>query len=171
MSSIQARRVFAILCFCMVPSAKALAGTLCVTDDSNNTIVLKTDSDFAAGAIVGLHGWLSDGTDTVPLHGTALIDSSGTRVKIGIQGINSVSHQYLGIAVDTDLMLNGSGTFEDVTSGVQPLGRPFSYLSPPVVWTALDSCPGAPPFGPSGENANVSSGNGTSTPPGTSGKN
>jgi len=131
------------LCLCLVTPAAALAGTLCATDNinpANNTVVLKTDPDFAAGAIVGLHGWLSNGTVTIPMHGTAVVDSAGARVKIAIQGIDNVRHQHVGIAIDTDLMLNGSGTFENVNPG-----RPFTYDIIPVTWTALDSCPDAPP--------------------------
>ncbi len=166
MSTVQARRVCLVLCLCLVTSAAALAGTLCVTDNSNDTIVLQTDSDFAAGAIVGLHGWLSDGTVTVPMHGTAVVDSSGTSVKIAIQGINNVRHRHIGIVIDTDLMLNGSGTFENVNSG-----RPYTYEVIPVTWTALDSCPDAPPFTPLGKNGRAPSGDGTTLPPRTSGKN
>jgi hypothetical protein len=140
------------------------ATTLCVTDDAGETVVLNTDSDFAAGAIVGLHGWLSAGAVTIPMHGTALVDSAGTSVKIGIQGINNVRRQYIGIAIVTDLMLNGSGTFENVNST-----RPFDIVEIPVTWTALDVCPG-PPFTPSGKDGNVPSGDGTIVPPRTPSK-
>jgi hypothetical protein len=130
-----------ILCLCLVTPATTLAATLCATDDSNQTVILKTDSDFVAGAIVGLHGWLSTGTVTVPMHGTALVNSDGTTVRIGLQGINNVRRQYVGLIIDTDLMLNGSGTFENVNST-----RPFDIQEIPVTWTALDVCPGAAPF-------------------------
>ncbi len=141
----QARTKGVVLCFClMVPAAAHAQGrTLCALDSVNNTTVLiKTDSDFAAGAIVGLHGWLSIGQATIPIHGTAVVNAAGAIAKISLQGINTAErHQHLGIAVDTDLMLNGSGTFENVTAG-----RPFTYEIIAVAWTALDPCPGPPQF-------------------------
>jgi hypothetical protein len=99
---------------------------------------LKTDSDFVAGAIVGLHGSLTTATATWPIHGTALVNSEGTAVKIGIQGINSLRRQYVGIVIDTDLMLNGSGTFENINNT-----RPFQIDEISISWTALDPCPAA----------------------------
>jgi hypothetical protein len=137
----QAGRVFVLLCICLATPAAALAATLCATDNFSNTIVLNADSDFAAGAIVGLHGWLSIGMVTIPLHGTAVVDSAGEGVKIAVQGINNTRHQHVGIAVDTDLMLSGNGTFENVNPG-----RPFTYDIIAVIWTALDPCPDTPPF-------------------------
>jgi hypothetical protein len=127
----------------MVPVAALAQGrTLCALDNLNNTVVIKTDTDFAAGAIVGLHGWLSIGQATIPIHGTAVVNAAGANAKISLQGINTAErHQHLGIAVDTDLMLNGSGTFDNVTAG-----RPFTYEIIPVTWTALDPCPGPPQF-------------------------
>jgi hypothetical protein len=131
-----------ILCLCLVATTTASASTLCATDDSNQTWVLKTDSDFVAGAIVGLHGWLTTATARVPIHGTAIVNSEGTVVKIGLQGINSVRRQYVSIVIDTDLMLNGSGTFENINST-----RPFQIEEIPVSWTALDQCPAPSPIG------------------------
>src|SRR5258708_29278500 len=73
---------------------------------------------------------------------SSLVNAAGAIAKISLQGINTAErHQHLGIAVDTDLMLNGSGTFENVTAG-----RPFTYEIIAVAWTALDPCPGPPPF-------------------------
>src|SRR6266852_3299801 len=121
MSTRQARTVCVVLCFClMVPAAAHAQGrTLCASDNLNDaTVVIKTDTDFAAGAIVGLHGWLSIGQATIPIYGTAVVDAAGAKAKISLQGINSAErHQHLGLAVDTDLMLNGSGTFDNVTAG------------------------------------------------------
>lgn len=44
--------------------------------------------------------------------------------------------RHLGLVVDTDLMLNGSGTFDNVNAG-----RPFSYEIIAIMWTALDPAP------------------------------
>jgi len=131
-----------VLGFClMVPAvAQAQGRTLCALDSLNNTVVMKTDTDFAAGAIVGLHGWVSTAQATIPIHGTAVVDSAGAVVKISLQGINNADrHQHVGIAVDTDLTLNGSGTFDNVSAG-----RPFTYEIIAITWTALDQCPTAP---------------------------
>jgi hypothetical protein len=115
---------------------------LCALDNLNNTVVIKTDTDLAAGAIVGLHGWLSTGQATIPIHGTGVVNAAGDGAKISLQGINTAPrHQHLGLALDTDLMLNGSGTFDNVTAG-----RPFTYEIIAVTWTALDPCPGPPQF-------------------------
>jgi hypothetical protein len=94
----------------MVPAAAlAQTRTLCALDSLNNTVVIKTDTDFAAGAMVGLHGWVSVGQATIPIHGTAVVNAAGAIAKISLQGINTAErHQHLGIAVDTDLMLNGA---------------------------------------------------------------
>jgi hypothetical protein len=117
----------------------ASASTLCAIDDSNQTVVLKTDTNWSAGAIVGLHGWLSTPTATILIHGTALVDQAKQGVKIEIQGINNVTRQYVGIVMDADLMLNGSGVFENINNT-----RPFQVDERPVTWTALDACPAAP---------------------------
>jgi hypothetical protein len=141
--SIGQRKVYVALCLCLVTPAAALAATLCATDDFTNIVALKTDSDFTAGAIVGLHGWLSNGTTTTPMHGTAVVDSAAATVKIVIQGINAVRHQYVGVVIDANLMLDGSGTFENLNPG-----RPFTYDITPVRWTPLATCPEAPPSTP-----------------------
>ncbi len=151
MSTRQARTVCVVLCFClMVPAAAhAQARTLCALDNLNNTVVIKTDTDFVAGAIVGLHGWLAIGQATIPIHGTAVVDAAGAIAKISLQGINNAErHQHLGLTVDTDLMLNGNGTFDNISAG-----RPFSYEIIAVTWTALDPCPGAPQFAQLDQNA------------------
>ena len=144
MSTRQARTACVALCCCLMVPAVALAQgrTLCALDNLNNTVVIKTDTDFAAGAIVGLHGWLSIGQATIPIHGTAVVNAAGAIAKISLQGINTAErHQHLGLTVDTDLMLDGSGTFDNINAA-----RPFSYEIIAVTWTALDPCPGAPQF-------------------------
>lgn len=128
-----------IVCLCFLTAAASSASTLCAIDDANQTVVLKTDSVWSAGAIVGLHGWLSTPTATVLVHGTALVDQAEQGVKIVIQGINNVTRQYVGIVMDADLMLNGSGLFENINNT-----RPFQIDERPVTWTALDVCPTAP---------------------------
>ena len=151
MSTRQARTVCVVLCFWLIVSAAAHAQTrtLCARDNLNNTVLMKTDGDFAAGAVVGLHGWLSIGQATIPIHGTAIVDAAGANAKISLQGINTAErHQHLGLAVDTDLMLNGNGTFDNVNAG-----RPFSYEIIAVTWTALDPCPSAPQVAQLGQDA------------------
>ena len=134
-----ARTLFVVLCCSPVAPAAAQGPTQCATDNLNNTVVIRADTDFAAGAIVGLHGWLSNGQAMTPISGTAVVDAAGVVAKISMQGINNADrHQHIGIAVETDLMLNGSGTFDNVSAG-----RPFTYEIIAITWTALDQCPGA----------------------------
>ncbi len=159
MSAIQARRVCFILYLCLASAAAAQAGTLCATDSLNGTVLLKTDTDPAANAVIGLHGWLSAGT-LIPVDGTAVVDAAGASMKIAIQGINDARHQHLGIVVTTDLTLNGSGTFENVNST-----RPFTYEIIPVTWTTLDPCPSGPPSSLPAEGGNALSGGGEKTTP------
>jgi hypothetical protein len=139
MFAIQGRRVSLMVCLCLASAAAVQAGTLCATDSLNGTILLKTDTDPAANAVIGLHGWVSSAT-LIPVSGTAVVDAAGASMKIVIQGINDARHQHLGIAITTDLTLNGSGTFENVNSS-----RPFTYEIVPVTWTTLDPCPAGPP--------------------------
>jgi hypothetical protein len=157
MSAIQARKVCLMLCLCLVSAAAAQGGILCATDSLNGTILLKTDTDPAVNAVIGLHGWLSAGT-LIPVDGTAVVDAAGASMKIAIQGINDARHQHLGIVITTDLTLNGSGTFENVNST-----RPFTYEIVPVTWTTLDPCPAGPPSSLSAEGGKARSGDGTDT--------
>jgi hypothetical protein len=140
MSTVQARRVCLILSLCLTSAATARAATLCATDSLSGTILLKTDADPAANAVIGLHGWLSSGT-LIPVYGTAVVDAAGASMKIAIQGIDNARHQHLGIVTTTDLTLNGSGTFENINAS-----RPFNYDITPVTWTTLDPCPAGPPI-------------------------
>ena len=128
-----------VVCVCLLWSVAASAATLCAIDNANQTIVLQTDSPWSAGAIVGLHGWLSAPAATVLFHGTALVDPAEQGVKIMIQGINNVTRQYVGIVIDADLMLNGTGVSENINNT-----HPFQIDERPVTWTALDVCPTAP---------------------------
>ena len=135
-----ARTLFVVLCFSPIAPAAAQGRTLCAVDSLNNTVVIKTDTDFAADAIIGLHGLLAPGQATIPVSGTALVDSAGAVATLSLQGINNGDrHQHVGIAVVTDFMLNGAGTFDNVNAG-----RPFTYEIIAVTWTALDPCPGPP---------------------------
>jgi len=72
-------------------------------------------------------------------HGTALVDPAEQGVKIMIQGINNATRQYVGIVIDADLMLNGTGVSENINNT-----HPFQIDERPVTWTALDVCPTAP---------------------------
>jgi len=128
-----------VVCLCLLSSVAASAATLCAIDDVNQTIVLQTDSPWSAGAIVGVHGWLSAPTATVLIHGTALVDQTEQGVKIMIQGINNVTRQYIGVVLDADLMLNGTGVFENINNT-----RPFQIDDRRVTWADLDVCPSAP---------------------------
>src|SRR5260370_16542250 len=139
MSAVQARRVCLILCLCLTSVEAARAAPLCATDRLNGTILLKTDADPAANAVIGLHGWLSSGT-LISVYGTAVVDAAGASMKIAIQGIDNARHQYVGIVTTTDLTLNGPGTFENINST-----RPFTYDVIPVTCTALTPCPAGPP--------------------------
>lgn len=139
MKFLEDRNRVAIIGLCLLAPA-ASASTFCAIDDANQIIVLKTDSAWSAGAIVGLHGWLSTPTATVLIHGTALVDQAEQGVKIAIQGINNVTRQYVGVVVNADLMLNGTGVFENINNT-----RPFQIDERPVTWMALDVCPAAPP--------------------------
>ncbi len=159
MSAIQARRACLLLCLCLASAAAAQAGTLCATDSLNGTILLKTDTNPAANAVIGLHGWLSSGT-LIPVDGTAVVDAAGASMKIAIQGINDARHQHLGIVITTDLTLNGSGTFENVNST-----RPFTYDIILVTWTTLDPCPAGPPTSLPAEGGKALSRDGEKTTP------
>lgn len=143
MARIRITTVGLALCLCgAMQSSRAFAQNICALDSLNETLVIRSTSDFTAGAIVGLNGWLSSDTAVVVLHGTAVVSADGTTLKILLQGINNVQHKYLGLVVDSDLMLNGSGSFENMTAA-----RPFTYEILPVTWTNLDPCPDGPPFG------------------------
>ncbi len=127
----------------MVAAAPASAqARLCAADSFGETILLQTDSNFDAGALVGLRGWIFNGATLVlPFTGSGVVNAAGTSVRVSIEAVNHINNQRVGIGMDTDFLLNGTGKFENVDSDV--------YRIHPVSWTALDSCPDLPPFHPS----------------------
>jgi len=147
------KRVCLMLFLCLVSAVTARATNLCATDGDNNTILLRTDTDFPppASAVVGLHGSLTlaaDGT-RIPLYGTALVNAKPDGMLIAVQGLQVVVPQppldplhagkHIGILINTDLSLNGTGSFETFTStgsSGPTQGIRFLFDSNPVTWTA-----------------------------------
>src|SRR5690348_15269101 len=110
------RRVCLMVCLCLISAVSAGAANLCATDSLKGTILLRTDSDLTANAVVGLHGWLSKADLTlIPLYGTAIVDAKATSMRIAVQGLQESATadagQHVGILITTDLTLNGTGKF------------------------------------------------------------
>jgi len=138
------KRVCLMLCLCLVCAVTARADNVCAVDSLGGTILLKTDTAFPppAGAVVGLHGklTLAGGTTVIPLYGTALVNDKGDSMLIAVQGLQAVATpanagEHIGILINTDLSLNGTGTFETLISAGASSPR-FNYDSSSVTWTA-----------------------------------
>lgn len=136
-------KVGLLLGLCLVASGPASAQVveMCVGDSFGETIDLQTSSSFAPGVVSPLNGWLFNGSGvTLPVTGTGVTNSAGTSIRISIEGVNHVGNQRVGIGMDTDLALNGTGFFENVNSGTPPV-----YSIIPVTWTSV-TCPSGPPL-------------------------
>lgn len=142
------KKVCLMLCLCLVSAVGARAANLCATDSVGGTILLRTDINLDPGAVVGLHGSLTtaDGT-LIPLYGTAVVNAKATSMLIAVQGLRFMppnpgdAGQHVGILINTDLTLNGTGNFETLTatgSNGPPIQR-FTWNSSAVTWTA-SSC-------------------------------
>ena len=92
--------------------------------------------------VASVHGWVDNGVGLViPIHGTALVNAVGTSVRITIESVNHLGHQRVGIGMDTDFSLNGTGNFENVNAG-----RVYQTIAETSTATA---CSGPPSFSPS----------------------
>lgn len=133
-----------LLGLCSLMPAGAQAATLCAGDTFGQTFLLNVARDFDAGLVASVHGWLDNGFGLIlPINGTALVNAAGTRVRITIESVNHLGHQRVGIGMDTDFNLNGTGNYENVNAG--PV-----YDTIAETWIAT-TCPGPPSFSPSVE--------------------
>ena len=131
--------LFLTIALCFLMPSLLQGASLCATDDHGQTFRLKVTPKFRAGGISSVVGWADNGVDLVlPIHGSAIVNAAGTTVRISLEAVNHINHQRVGIGLDTDRKLNGSGYHENVGTGGS-----YNYIS--VTWTAA-TCPKHTPF-------------------------
>jgi hypothetical protein len=93
------------------------AVNLCVTDNHGQTFFFTVKPKLKAGAISSIVGWVNNGAYFWPIHGSAIVNASGTAAKISLEHVNHVGSQRVGIGMDTDLKLNGTGSYQNINNG------------------------------------------------------
>ena len=120
----------------MLAPCAVQGANLCATDGFGQTFYLRFTPGFAPKAICSVVGWVDNGFGTVlTLHGSAIVSADKAKVRISLETVNHLGSQRVGLGMDTDLRLNGSGYYENMNMG-------GGYTEIAETWAAV-TCPSA----------------------------